>query len=103
MSRRGTRRNGSAAWKMPGRTIPLRTDMDISRLYIDSSTLIANGWPEPRAELQTILRMAQVVDATVFLPETVEAECEAEWVRRLDKARRTRQVRWTRSRHTPRC
>lgn len=59
--------------------------MSVSRIYLDSSTLIGNAWPAPGAELQKVLAMARFLGVAVFLPEIVEAECEAEWLRRLDQ------------------
>jgi hypothetical protein len=63
--------------------------MDVSRIYFDASTLIANGWPAPSPQLLRLLKIAMLLPKVeVFIPELVELECEAEWLRRFDDRKR---------------
>ena len=54
---------------------------EFERIYFDTSTLIAEGWPCPSGKLQECLEWANRFNMRVFLPWLVEQELGAKWLR----------------------
>ncbi len=55
-------------------------------LYLDTEPLRAAGWPMPRATVVTLITLARAIGLTVCLPEPVEAELAAQFMRRFAAA-----------------
>jgi hypothetical protein len=56
-----------------------------TRLYFDTSELVAAGWPRLSADLENVLRLTTVAKIGVFLPAGVEIELQQRWQRDLEE------------------
>ncbi len=54
---------------------------DFNRIYLDSNVLIASNWPNLSGVLESIFTLADIIHVEIYLPEAVEAELEANWLR----------------------
>ncbi len=62
--------------------------MDLpKRIYFDTSILIKANWPHLSAQFTSCNRIAKVLKIKTILPEPVELELEAKWLRDLRKKR----------------
>jgi hypothetical protein len=59
---------------------------DFKRLYLDTTVLRKSNWPHISAELSFLLESARNFEIEVFIPEVVELEREAQWLRDLTAA-----------------
>src|SRR5512142_2542081 len=55
--------------------------LEFRHLYLDANILRNEGWPRISAKLENVLSLARSVNVTVNLPEAVERELEANWMR----------------------
>ena len=58
-----------------------------TRIYFDSSALIAEGWPSLSANLQRCLQLAEFFKVRTYMPRVVELELEAHWLRTFKERR----------------
>lgn len=58
------------------------------RLYFDTNILRTLQWPRLSSKLQSIFELARLFKIEVFLPDCVEAELEAHWLREWGKLHR---------------
>lgn len=56
------------------------------RIYFDTSVLVAENWPRLSAKLRSCLELARLFKIRVCLPDVVEQELEARWLRYYDEA-----------------
>ncbi len=56
-----------------------------SRLYFETSELVAAGWPRISADLENVLRITASIKIPVFLPAGVEVELQQRWRRDLEE------------------
>jgi hypothetical protein len=63
---------------MAGESLP---NFRFRHLYFDTNILFREGWPRVSAKLENLLSLAQSIGVTVYLPEAVERELEARWLR----------------------
>ena len=54
---------------------------DFNRIYLDSNVLIASNWPKLSGVLESIFTLADIFRIEIYLPEAVEAELQAHWLR----------------------
>ena len=57
-----------------------------TRLYLDTNILSASHWPRVSARLTRIVELARNFGVAVLIPQPVEDEREAQWIRELTKA-----------------
>jgi PIN domain len=55
----------------------------IKRIYLDTEPLVASLWPRVSRELDNLIFVASINNTEVFIPEPVEAELQARFVRDL--------------------
>ena len=60
----------------------------ISRIYLDTSILVAHSWPVPSPTLTSLLDIARLAPIPIFIPELVASECEYVWRRRFEELKR---------------
>lgn len=61
-------------------------ERDFAVVYLDTERLRAHGWPMPRATTVTLITLAREVGLPVCLPEPVEAELAAQFMRAFTEA-----------------
>jgi len=54
------------------------------RVYLDTNTLIKEGWPRVSVKLREMLALSRASQITVVMPEAVEREMKAHWFRELE-------------------
>lgn len=55
------------------------------RIYLDTNILLAEGWPRISVKLREMLTLARGSQISVVLPEAVEREVKAHWLRDLEE------------------
>src|SRR5882724_12645984 len=51
------------------------------RLYLETSELVAAGWPRVSADLENVLKTTAAIEVPVLLPAGVQLELENSWSR----------------------
>jgi hypothetical protein len=77
---------GRNAQPAPAEPVLTVAEREFAVLYLDTEPLRAHGWPMPRATTATVLTLAREVGLPVCLPEPVEAELAAQFMRVFDEA-----------------
>lgn len=60
-----------------------KSKVDFNAVYLDTNALIVGNWPVPSLVLENVLRFAEWLKVSVFIPEPVEREAEQHWLREV--------------------